>query len=259
MPRIFLILLCSTTFLFGQDLKKEDNIPLQADEFIGVDSFNNTFFIKDMALNKTGPLGSFVFQDFQLGPIKNVDIINPLNVVVFYEATNTVLFLDNRLNEIERINFATLPEFVNVSFATNAGNNRLWIFNLDSQQLELYNYRTRRKTVVSQPFNGTFVDQTSDFNYCFVSTSTAIYAFNVYGSILWKLPIAEVSNLCLKDDALIILQKEKLLYYNDKQKELIPLDIPEITIKDLWSTQEFLYIYDLKNIHKYTLTTPNKN
>ena len=83
MPRIFLILLWSTTFLFGQDLKKEDNTPLQADEFIGVDSFNNTFFIKDMALNKTGPLGSFVFQDFQLGPIKNVDIINQLNVVVF--------------------------------------------------------------------------------------------------------------------------------------------------------------------------------
>ena len=102
-----------------------------------------------MVLYKEGGDGSFSFNDFQLGRLSSVDILNPLKVVLFYEDTNTVLLLDNRLNVIERIAFNNLMDFINVGNATNAGNSNLWIFNVDSQQLELFNYITNIKNVVS--------------------------------------------------------------------------------------------------------------
>src|SRR5690606_40664419 len=86
-------------------------------------------------INKQGPDGNFLFNDLQLGRITSVDIINPLKVVVFFQDTNTVVLLDNKLSEIQRINFNNLPQFLNVSTDTNAGNNSLCLFNVDTQQL----------------------------------------------------------------------------------------------------------------------------
>src|SRR5690554_4049882 len=152
-------ILCFLFFLsfqigFGQSVALKSSTPLVADKFIGFDSFKNTYFVEDRVLHKQGPDGSFIFNALQLGRISSVDIINPLKVVVFFQDTNTVVFLDNKLSEIQRLNFNNLPSFMNVSTATNAGNNSLWIFNVDTQQLELYNYSSNLNTTVSQPFAG---------------------------------------------------------------------------------------------------------
>ncbi len=252
------ILLFSTTLAHSQELKLVASVPLVANHFIGIDAYDNTYFVKDMALRKEGPLGSFVFQDFQLGPLASVDIINPLNVVLFFEEANTVVFLDNRLNEIERINFNILPEFTNVGKVTNAGNNRLWLFNIDTQQLELFNYRSNRKTIVSQPFRGTVLEQASDFNYCYVLTDTSLYAFNVYGSILWKRPMEVATHVLQQDENLLLVTNGSLQWHPEGSSEPQAVYTPEINIKDLQLTVDFLYIYDGKKLHTFTLTQPKK-
>jgi hypothetical protein len=162
MRSIFLLFLFVTFYLNAQEFELVSSAELNETTFIGVDSYKNLYSIKDMVLYKKGPDGNFTFNDFQLGNLSSVDIINPLKIVLFYADTNTVLLLDNRLNLIERIVFNNLPEFVNISTATNAGNSNLWIFNVDSQQLELYNYITNLKTIVSQPFPGKLISQASN-------------------------------------------------------------------------------------------------
>ncbi len=258
---LFVFLACT---LSAQELKKVDSRPLEADTFIGIDSYNNTYFTKDMVLQKSGPLGDFVFRDYQLGPITSIDIINPLNVVVFYLEVNTVVLLDNRLNEIERINFNDLNEFVNVGSATNAGNNRLWIFNIDSQQLELYNYRSGLKTLISQPISDDVVSMASDFNYCYILTGKFLQKYNIYGSFLSETGMEGFEKVIQLKEQLIGL-KDNALYYQavidtDTILLLSPLKLPlsENNIKDLQLTQEFLYIYDGLNIHSFTLTQPKQ-
>jgi ABC-type multidrug transport system ATPase subunit len=100
--------------------------------------------------------------------IYSVDIVNPMNIAVYYQDFNTVVLLDNKLSEIERINFNNLSEFINSSQAMIAANNSLWFINMDSQQLELYNYRLKSKILVSQPINGEVLSIASNFNYCYV-------------------------------------------------------------------------------------------
>jgi hypothetical protein len=250
--------------LSAQELKKVDSRPLDADTFIGVDSYNNTYFIKDMVLHKSGPLGEFVFRDYQLGPVSSVDIINPLNVVVFYQEVNTVVLVDNRLNEIERINFNTLDEFVNVGAASNAGNNRLWIFNIDTQQLELYNYRGGGKIAISQPISDNVLNMASDFNYCYVLTSEAIQKYNIYGSFLSETTVADFEKMIQQNERLIAVKNNELYYEAVIDADTvillspIKLPLPENNIKDLQLTQDFLYIYDGLNIHSFTLTQPKQ-
>jgi len=252
------ILIVMSVSVQAQQLAPVASTPLEADTFVGIDTYKNTYFIRDFELYKEGPLGNYVFKDFQLGPIASVDIINPLNVVVFYQEVNTVVFLDNRLNEIERINFNIIPEFINVGMATNAGNNRLWLFNIDTQQLELYNYRNQRQTIVSQPFNGQLLAQASNFNYCYVLTESALYAFNIYGSPLWKEAADGVTQVVQHNNSILLEQNNELYYYVEKDKDPLKITTPELSIKNIQLTQDFLYIYDGENVHTFTLTQPKQ-
>lgn len=241
-----------------------ESTPLAADRYVGTDSYKNIYFIEEMAFYKNGPDGTYVFKDFSLGPISKIDLINPLKILLFYQETNTAVFLDNRLNEIERINFNTLTEFTNVLAAGNAGNNRLWLFNADTQQLELYDYRAQRKTFASQPFAGELQQLTSNFNFCYLLFDDALISFNIYGSFLSELMIADVNqttqmneNVWLTNNANeLFFIAEPGLHSLQKASKIKKVALPEITIKQLHPTQDFLYIYDGISLHTFSVKQP---
>src|SRR5690606_27051655 len=141
-----------------------------------------------------------------------------------------------------------LPQFMNVSSATNAGNNSLWLFNVDTQQVELYNYGSHLQTVVSQPFPGKLLSQASNFNYCFDLTEKKLRAFNIYGSILNETDSQGYEKIIQQNENLVALKENALYYIPDFAKkdettshETVKLRLAEITIKDLQLTNDFLY------------------
>ncbi len=262
----YLFFFLFTTALCGQELVLTKTHALNADRFIGIDQYGHVYFLKNRMLHKQGVDGNFVFNDLQLGRITSVDIINPLKIVVFFQDTNTVVLLDNKLNEIQRINFNMTSPFINIGAATTAGNNSLWIFNLDTQQLELYNYTMRSKNTVSQPISGQLLSLVSNFNYCYVLTPHKLRAYNVYGSFLNEIEVADYDAV-KQENANIILRKSDSLYLivdfalhkTKTPSEAIPLQMPQLNIKDFYLSEELLYIYDGKQLHTFKLTLPNKN
>ncbi|MFT4801830.1 MAG: hypothetical protein ACI93N_001605 [Flavobacteriaceae bacterium] len=233
-----------------------ETTPLDADTFVGIDSYNDTFYIKDQVLYKKTSVGLFNFKDFQLGEIYSVDIVNPMNVAVYYQDFNTVVLLDNKLSEIERINFNNISEFINSSQSKVAANNSLWVFNMDSQQLELYNYRSKSKILVSQPINGEVLSIASNFNYCFVLTESKIRAYNIYGSLLAELNNEGFQKIVQLSQNIIALKYNELYYIDKETREITKIKTPEINIKDLQLTQDFLYIYHENQISTFKLTLP---
>src|SRR5690606_27175418 len=97
MKHFFLFIFFICQLCIAQSLAPMSKVPLVSDRFIGLDNYKNSYFIKDRVINKQGPDGNFLFNDLQLGRITSVDIINPLKVVVFFQDTNTVVLLDNKL------------------------------------------------------------------------------------------------------------------------------------------------------------------
>ena len=114
MKAVYLFFLLFTPVLLAQQVESISKTPLKADEFIGIDAFENIYFTTNMELHKAGLEGDFVFNDLQLGPITSVDIINPLNVVLFYEDTNTVVLLDNKLySQYKTVGLALFINYLN--------------------------------------------------------------------------------------------------------------------------------------------------
>lgn len=264
---ILFLFLFSFQFGIAQKLTLENTMRLNADSFIGLDGYDNLYFIKNKVLYKEGRDGEYQFNSLNLGRISSVDIINPLKIVVFFKDTNTAVLLDNKLNEIKRIVFHRISDFFNAASATTAEKNSLWIFNADNQQLELFDYKTKSRKSVSQPFPGKFVDQTSNFNYCFILTEKKLRAFNSYGSLLHEIPADDYERVIQQKENIIGLRNNILYYISDfalrKSKNpsdavLLELSNGEITIKDLQLNKEFLYIFDGRNLYTYTLTFSNE-
>ncbi|MBV1923054.1 MAG: hypothetical protein KUG68_03400 [Flavobacteriaceae bacterium] len=244
--------------MISQELTLVNETLLKADSFIGVDNYQNLYFVKDHVIYKEGEEGNFTYNDLQLGEISSVDIINPLKVIVFHEDTNTVVMLDNRLSEIERIQFNMLPEFIHARAVTNAGNNQLWVFNINSQELQLYNYRVNTKTSNTIPFEGEIISQKSSFNFCYLTTEKSLQKFNNYGSLIYKLEPYELSKVTHEGDVLIVFNENELYYIDENNLVPIKLNTLEITVKDLQLSQDFLYIYNGEKLLKYSLTHPKE-
>jgi len=254
--KIFLFILLIPFFCVSQELSFVEKIDLDANLFVGYDSYNDLFYVKNQVLYKKTSTGLMNFKDFQLGEIYSVDIVNPMNIAVYYQDFNTVVLLDNKLTEIERIDFNQISEFTNTSQISVAANTSLWLFNIDLQQLELYNYRSKNKTLVSQPINGEVLYMVSNFNYCFVLTEEKIRIYNIYGSLLAEIPNEGFQKIVQLNENIIAVKDNELYYIDKETREISKIKSPEITIKGLQLTQEYLYIYDGIQVQKFILTLP---
>lgn len=236
--------------------KLESKTPLENVEFIGVDKYGDTYTEHKNIFYKTGEK-SYQFSDIQLGKLTSVDILNPLKIVLFYKDMNTVVLLDDKLNEINRINFNTLSNFRTVGFATKANQNNLWIFNVDLQELELFDYRQNKVVSHTQPLNGEVLQQKSNFNFCWLLTKTKLKRYNSYGSFIDGFPADSITKINNYNQRLVALHNKKLSILLKGAKSFQPIYIPEIVIKEFYLMDENLYLYDGKFIYNYRLNLPN--
>lgn len=257
----FIIVLLCNWSVFSQEsynLAPIEKFALDADRFIGVDNLGDLYFIKNRTLHKKSTQGTYDFKDFQLGRVGSVDLLNPLRITLFYPDFNTAIVLDNRLNEVNRIPFVMRPPFLNVINATTANDNRLWIFNQDSQQLELYNYRNENHHILSRPISEDYITHQSNFNFCYVLTESKLRLYNIYGSYLKSIPNEGFLKMSLNRDRLLVQTAEGVFLLTEELTKKTPVITGQIVVKDLYLNEDFLYIYDGEFVHKMKLTLNKK-
>jgi len=198
------------------------------------------------------------FGDFILGQLTQVSILNPLKIVLFYESSNTVVLVDKYLSEIDRINFNTISEFKSVSFISPANDNSIWVFDNNTQQLEIFNTLSDKTLVTTQPIGELPVSLQSNFNYCWILTSERLSQFNIYGSLLGSIKNEAYKEIRIINDDLIILKEDGLYYRSTKTEEIEKIQLPEIPVKQFYVTNEILYIYDHSQVYCFTIKSQKK-
>ncbi len=245
-----------STTLFCQEIKEVSLIKatkLKTDNFIGIDDFGAIYHIKNNVLYKKTDTNTISYNNLQLGNLSNVDILNPLEITVFYTDFNTVIKLDNTLNEIIKIDFNQTKTFKNVQFATTAISKNIWIFNTDLQQLELFNHQTKKSFPIHQPLAKSVIVQKSNYNFCWLLTKTQLFHYNNYGSLINKIPMENFEDFCQSNGNIILKKKNKLFFLEKDSESRTPLTLPKIIVKDFYLNGENLYIYDGELLHQFQL------
>jgi hypothetical protein len=227
--------------------------PLVADHFIGVDDYGSQYYTKGNALFKKSKQGTYQYSALQLGGISTVDIVNPLKLTVFYQGSNTAVILDNTLSEIKRISFSNIDNFRNVSHATTANDRRLWIFNIDVQQLEIFDYNSNRIVQASRPITTSPDAMTSNFNFCWLLTPSAMSSFNNYGSFLETTSATDLQMLKQYNGHLLSWNGHDFMYKSANKADFQKIEIPKIPVKQFSLNNEILYIYDGQKVTSFRL------
>ncbi len=251
---LFLCFFSPNAFSQNATLKAIDSFQLKADKFVGIDKFQNLYYIKNNSLfKKPENQDAIAFQDFQLGEIERVDILNPNKIILFYQSANTVVVLDNRMTEIDRQDFnATFP-FKNVAFAGTSKDQSLWIYNIDLNQLELYDYRFDKTLAKSLPINDEVLGLTNNFNQCFLITKNGFLVYNIYGSLVKSIQRENIKAFDLFKNQLLLYDGEHINILNKNFEIKYIINTNSLKWKNLFFTDENLYIYDGKKVIQHTI------
>ena len=228
-------------------------IPFAAEKLIGIDNFGTVYYSDNRSLYKQTDQETLNYSNIQLGNITSANTFNNLKINLFYKNFNTVVILDNRLAEVFKIDFNTQNLYKNVALVSTGYDNTIWVFNQDMQQLELFDYKTLKTRAVTMPVDSQALSIVSNYNFCWLLTEKSLYIYNYFGSLVAKLPNNGFTEMS-ESNGHIVLKKDQTLTYLAKDSEIfVPIQLPELLIKQFLVTNETLYIYDQENLHQFQL------
>ena len=234
------------------------NQKIDADDFVGIDGLNNIFYIKDNTLFKNNKTESWQYGNTFLGKITHVDIQNPLKPVLFYENFNTIILLDNQLNETQKINFAENTTPLLVSAMGIASQNRLWIYDSISQQIGLFDYLKNTFDPIAPSFQGNFKYYNSDFNtFQWIDDKLNWYSCDIFGKITALGRVSDFNQIQPIEKQFVIFSKDGKLNLQDlKHNSFYTIENIEKSFKKFYYKDQILSIFTNQGISNYKISIP---
>jgi len=258
---IFFLLLAITTN--AQDtgsipVRLLSNAKSAKQQFIGMDGFGWEYTIVDNELQKQKDGKTFKYRSVSLGEIYRADIQNPLQIVLFYKKFNSVILLDNQLNETSRINFSDLPQPLIVEAAGLASQNKLWLYDMTTQQLGLYDLAQGNFKTITPPFSGSIKYYQNDYNYFYWIDSThKCFMVNIFGKVGTLGSVPDYDKVQILSTNELILQKDNNLYfYNLEKQTQTPIAVAEKSFLNFNYAAQILTIFTDSEINTYKITLP---
>jgi hypothetical protein len=235
-----------------------DSIRFDGDQFLGYDPFAFYYTIKNNVFSKVGTTDTLEYKNFSLGKITKVDLQNPLKILLFYENFNSVIILDNQLNEIQKINFSENEISLIASAIGIASQNQLWIYNSMNQQLGLYDYLNNSYKTISVPFTESIKNYASDFNvFYWIDNKNNWYTCDIFGRITNNGKVPDFESIEIINKNQIIYSTNGILIYQDLEKDQnTEIKIAEKSFKKFFYKDQILSIFTKQGITNYKISIP---
>jgi hypothetical protein len=231
---------------------------ISASTFVGIDVLSNFYYIENDVFFKKNKSQLWQYKNLSLGKITKIDLQNPLKIVLFYEDFNSVIILDNQLNEIQKINFFETNSSIIASAVGISSQNRLWVFDTLSQKLGLYNCINGDFKSITTSFQGDFKHYESDFNtFQWIDDSLNWFSCDVYGKIRFIRKAPEFDTVQIINSNSVLFSKGEHLYFQDfklertEEVQNVDKSFNYFSYKD-----QILSIFTNRQIKDYKLTLP---
>ena len=230
-----------------------------ADElFYGRDAYGAIYSGTKQLLNKTADQQLWQYKNPSLGSISQVILTNPLKIVLYYESFNTVVLLDNQLNEIEKVVLSSLATPLVASAVGLAEGNKLWIYNSLTNQLGLLNLKNKDYQVISTPFTESMAYYQTDFNkFQWIDQAHNWYECSIYGKINLLGTAPEYDSIQLdRNHGLVYCINQELYYYSRIEESKTLLNVNKKSCTNFRFKDQILTIFTTPEISNYKILAP---
>ena len=211
---------------------------------IYADNFDNIYLLtpKEEILKYT-PDGKLKwrYSNNRFGKIQNIDVSDPLRIVLFYGDFQQVVVLNNNLSEISSYSFASNSNLLIAALASS-NNNGFWAFDRTNNcliKLSSNFTEAMRSANLSQIFEKPIVPKklvASDQFVYLQQIDNQILQFDQFGAFIKPLAIDSLSDFNITTNKIAYLFKSELIQYDpitfeiSKQKLLLEAPIKQVTV-----------------------------
>ena len=257
---IFLLIFFTNCFAQTNALNaiQLDSISFNASSFVGTDGFGYYYYIKNNVFIKSKKNENFEYKNLALGQIQHVDIQNPLMIVLFYENFNTIITLDNQLNESNKLNFSDFKTPLLVTATGMASQNRFWIYDQLTQKIGLFDYISNNYVALTQSFDGVIKFYNSDFNtFHWIDDKLNWFSCDVFGKIT---SFGKVENFdkmqIINHDTFLFSVGNQLFLKNYASNQKYAIKIVDKSFESFFYKDQILSIFTIEGITNYKIKIP---
>ncbi|WP_292009355.1 hypothetical protein [Chryseobacterium sp.] len=252
---ILVFIFCS---LVAQKKGALDSIKLKEAKDLLADDYGNLYIYKnkDFSFTKYDSLGKQIGRMMFTVPYKIQSVQNPLSVPFFSENAQELKFVDQNLNEIQKVDFRQKFGFIKLVYAEDL--QQLWLMDESSKRLIQYNFRNDT-TINSYPFDVNF-DEMTDLmvyeNKVYILTKKHFRVFTLKFEKIFESEFENGKRFRRENDVILIIANNSIVRYIP-DKGLFPVfEDPDAQIVDKNTLTYFevkankLYLYSLEEIKK---------
>lgn len=200
-----------------------------------VDNLDNIYLLTSTnQLKKVNSKGDSVavFNDIKrYGSVSQVDVTNPLKILLYYKNFSTIVVLDRFLNPRNTINLRKQNIF-SANCITTSYDSNIWLYDeqeyklkkLDDDGRVLLESNDFRMLFDSVPSAAVIADR-NNFVYIY-DPAKGFYSFDYYGSFKNRLPFLQWNNTAVSENAIYGFSNNKLLSYQPLSLTLKEYTLP---------------------------------
>lgn len=248
-----IFILISSLFFSQKKVGLDSLYTKDVQELLG-DDYGNIYLYKnkDLSFTKYDSLGTQIGKLMLTFPYKIQSVTNPLNIVMFSENAQEIKFLDQNLNEIQKINLSPTFGFIKAVYAEDL--QFAWMVDESNKTLIQYNFRST-STISSFPFNIN-LQSLKDFlvynNRIYILRENTFEVYNTKATLLYSSPISNARKLRRINNDILIFGSQTVQKFDGKDlSEIFKNESAKIVDKNnvgfLALIKDKLYLYTLKD------------
>lgn len=184
-------------------------------------------------------------------PYKIQTVQNPLSIPLFSENAQEMKFVDQNLNDIQKIDFKQKFSYIKHAYAEDL--QQIWLLDESTRRLLQYNFRNDT-TINSYPYDGGFediIDLLVFENKVYVLSKKLFRIYNLKFEKLFEAEVAYAKRFRRENEMVLIITKNSILRFSPDQKITKIFEDPDTQIVD----KNSLAFFELKG-NKLYLYTP---
>ena len=212
------ILILSSSLFFSQKRIGLDSLQTKDIQELLGDDYGNIYFYrnKDLSFTKYDSIGTQLGKVMLTFPYKIQSVTNPLNIVMFSENAQEIKFLDQNLNEIQKINLSMTFGFIRAVYAEDL--QYAWMVDESNKTLIQYNFRSS-SVISSFPFNIN-LQSMKDFivynNKIYVLRENTFEVYNTQSTLLYSTTITDARKLRRINNDILIFADQTIRKFDGK-------------------------------------------
>ncbi len=252
---LFFFLFCTAS---AQNILPLDTLKLKEAKDMLADDYGNLYIYKnkDFSFTKYDSLGKQIGKMMLTVPYKVQSVQNPLNVPLFSENAQEMKFVDQNMNEIQKLDFKQKFGFIRMAYAEDL--QQLWLLDDSTKRLIQYNFRNDT-TINSYPFDISFEDLMDMLVYenkVYILTRKHIRIYSLKFEKLFEAPLENGKRFRRENDMILVVAGNFISQYVPEKGMTTIFEDQEAQIVDKNILSYFaikgnkLYLYSLEKVKK---------